>query len=1849
MADPQIADPFAQVNAAATQPAVVDPFAVGYEAPKGPLLRGANAALRGVTSGAAATVALAANAAGAKDLGASALAAAKSESDAGAKDTMRVEDVDSFGGGLDFLQYALGYLGTQLGGNVVAGGVGRALGGAGARAIGATAGVMAAKQAGTVAGLAGSSLMQEIGQIYPDAVDNGVADPIQRSLLGATIAAAADVLPEAYVARRAGLLGKSERGAGPLKEALKVGGAEAGTELFQTYVERASSGQPVTGDEAMSDYLNSMVLGAFGGAIAGGVAGQYNKTRSLLDNSTAPAPAAPDQAAPSLAQANVAPEPGVEPTAPAPAPAAQPAPLSLNIPADAMTAADISGPDIQDVPNRVAPDAKTSEPVATLLAPESAPTAADVIAPRVEGFQRSATDLVRDRAIAQAAQPIETPVTPASDRTTTAAERLSSPLPVAEPPAKVAPYSGPVTMIGKLGLVPDSAPNVIVPAAAAEPIPAFARSATDLVAARGQPALTVPEVRSPRESVPAFDSKAAREQAMQQVAAVTDQHMARLAAEGVVKPDVAPRIGEQIRRSAEAALANPDEGAAKQGVADGVKRALRGNVPAVDAQRIADDYSSALDEVRLNSKAATKPQLAAGDVTRFSGESPDKIANGSFDVRVVNPHSNAAQVSNVDSRGRMYEGNNAHIATATVENVRTGRQFEAYQYRLAQPAVAASSSRPAGRVAPVAAGSPVEQAAAATPSVDVSSPDLLQSRTALAPQVDAMLRAQGDAAIARVQDVVGTPPNLKIQSYLSDRGAGAIRLGTLRDVIELNLNAKDVLSVANHEAFHYLEHRVLPKEDLAAVTNAFRVDSPMFNRLIDRVRAYDAANGTTLESEVRGVPAEARAYAFEFWNRGELAAQGVVQRAFQAISRAIERIQNWVKGSGFKSYEDVFDAIDRGYYAQRYGSPFENVRLAAPNGLELASQASLNEMAQRAKLGEIPQVQINARIAELLDDADAVGDVRERYLERAADEAKGLVGNMKRFYLSKISSGENLARKSLGYKNVFNVLTTYAQRKNRLIADGVEKQLSKWVKQASAVDKTAVSAALLERTTNGYETDSAQYQTVRERLTSYQREMFDQATSMIGSRLEDEFIADQGTYGRVLGKDTQQYQDWYANRRAQVDALKKNGYFPERRYGDHVVHAYVEQEGKRLTLYYSQHEREADARVEERDLKRALATEPGVHVEYGYRYRAQYDGSVSFQQFLDMATRHGIDITQAEKERLAKALVAADSVRRNRVFRRKNIAGYSEDGMRVLAEFGVAMANKIAYHELGGAVNDAIAGRAVTAQFTRDGSVQVNTQPNTNLWDQDGAMGGYFRNLSDQTADFVLSPRSTNPVSRGLRALASVQFLGGSISAGMVQLTSMAMNTTPWLTQYTGYTDALARSFDGYKTAMSQHKLLTDLPTILNENVRIDGVDNVEGLRHALQIAAQDGTTLDTEIYQLMGLSRGQEYSLSGRAQQAVKAWMTPFRITEQWNRTGTFIAAFKLAKDQGQTNDAAYKTAQESVYATQFRYDEANRPALARSDVGALLFVFKSYPIFMLETMAHLAKVSPHSAVVMMLTLSLMSGVEGLPFAEDMEDMIDTIAQRIFGSSFNTKRALRNVLKSASEAVTGADLSSVMVHGMANELTGLSFASRVGLGNLIPGTRIGTADADYKRTMGEILGPIGTIVTGGLSGADSLSKGDFVGAAKQALPLAAQNLVKGVQDWKQGYASDLGGRKLVDVTGWEAFWQALGFSTSALNRAYEADSIDKQTSAFYKQAHDDFMKDIVKAVREGDPASIERATGAVSAWNQAHPGMPIAVSPESVRRNVQLAGLPINQRTMQTLPRTLRGSSEYVLGLQDH
>ena len=276
---------------------------------KGPGARGFGAGVAGIKAAGQGLKGLGARIVGAPAAEAEALAASQQTLEATAPDTLRVEDVTSPGEAVDFVKYAFSTALPSI--LMMAGGglVGRAAGALLGKRFAAEATRAALKNAGMVGGAGGVSVGLEAGSIFPAAVEEGVADPAARAVAGGVAAGALDILPGYYLARRLGVVGDAAlkaprkagfgavaKGAGA--EALKTAGIEAGTEGLQTVIERIAAGQDLQSPEAISDIINSAVIGGVAGAGFGAGAGAVSTARRPIAQPELPqtppaAPAAP--------------------------------------------------------------------------------------------------------------------------------------------------------------------------------------------------------------------------------------------------------------------------------------------------------------------------------------------------------------------------------------------------------------------------------------------------------------------------------------------------------------------------------------------------------------------------------------------------------------------------------------------------------------------------------------------------------------------------------------------------------------------------------------------------------------------------------------------------------------------------------------------------------------------------------------------------------------------------------------------------------------------------------------------------------------------------------------------------------------------------------------------------------------------------------------------------------------------------------------------------------------------------------------------------------------------------------------------------------------------------------------------------------------------------------------------------------------------------------------------------------------------------------------------------------------------------------------------------------------------
>jgi hypothetical protein len=96
---------------------------------------------------------------------------------------------------------------------------------------------------------------------------------------------------------------------------------------------------------------------------------------------------------------------------------------------------------------------------------------------------------------------------------------------------------------------------------------------------------------------------------------------------------------------------------------------------------------------------------------------------------------------------------------------------------------------------------------------------------------------------------------------------------------------------------------------------------------------------------------------------------------------------------------------------------------------------------------------------------------------------------------------------------------------------------------------------------------------------------------------------------------------------------------------------------------------------------------------------------------------------------------------------------------------------------------------------------------------------------------------------------------------------------------------------------------------------------------------------------------------------------------------------------------DAAAAAQQFAVQALQFtmgEYSVLNRPPAWRSGIQSFLYMYKVFPTTSVQMFMNLSR---GGKVGMIAGLWLLSGLAGLPFAEDLEDLADTLAQKGFRS----------------------------------------------------------------------------------------------------------------------------------------------------------------------------------------------------------------------------------------------------------
>jgi hypothetical protein len=535
-------------------------------------------------------------------------------------------------------------------------------------------------------------------------------------------------------------------------------------------------------------------------------------------------------------------------------------------------------------------------------------------------------------------------------------------------------------------------------------------------------------------------------------------------------------------------------------------------------------------------------------------------------------------------------------------------------------------------------------------------------------------------------------------------------------------------------------------------------------------------------------------------------------------------------------------------------------------------------------------------------------------------------------------------------------------------------------------------------------------------------------------------------------------------------------------------------------------------------------------------------------------------------------------------------------------------------------------------------------------------------NITDSTEDLFGEAGSR------LKLVTVLMQLGGSVASAALNLISIPTHSLPYLASYNP-----ARGFGGgygmAKAANALWKALRDVrsPKLAEaedfDKIMRDGTWAQYGLTEDeaqfLFAQTEQGTLQAAQFNALVGTARGKVFS--NKAQAAVKLWMSMFSYTEQLNRRATALAAYRMEKDralaQGLSEEQAIAEAAEAartaVNTAQGEYAMFNRPTMARGPVLQYVFVYKQFAIITVELLRNMPK---DGQLMMLGFLLLLSGLKGLPFAEDLMDIVDTIAQMLGLPMASVEKAAAEWIDSVAPGV-----SPYVMKGVLDKMTGATVSTRVGMGDLLPLTGAFRAGASPIQELQDFAGP----VVGGMAGlvgtAASLTQygaeviglrpdtTSLTGILRNAPLAAVRAFADGYAYMEDGRITNAKGQVVTaDVGAHTVIARMMGFYPAIATEQNDIVRLSKYVAEYSKAVKTDFVQAYVKAKLDGDAERMAQIRADVDAWNVSAKGTGLEITQfaRSANRAALEAERPTALRYLKSAPKNVRPETLEMLRL---
>jgi len=429
--------------------------------------------------------------------------------------------------------------------------------------------------------------------------------------------------------------------------------------------------------------------------------------------------------------------------------------------------------------------------------------------------------------------------------------------------------------------------------------------------------------------------------------------------------------------------------------------------------------------------------------------------------------------------------------------------------------------------------------------------------------------------------------------------------------------------------------------------------------------------------------------------------------------------------------------------------------------------------------------------------------------------------------------------------------------------------------------------------------------------------------------------------------------------------------------------------------------------------------------------------------------------------------------------------------------------------------------------------------------------------------DFFLNP-TVNPIAAGLTFASYFEYILGSLSSAVVNVTGLVFMVTPMLGARTTYPKALAALQEGGRLAAGKAwrdgKL--DGPLSKYKNMYTE-LDNRGLLKHTVAREALE-----------RGKTKGKDFD--GTFYKAVELFSTPFAASERYMRGATAIAAYDLAMKNGIPSEGVTANNEQAAidFAAKMVRDAhtggmaETMPRWMQNSFGRVAWTFKNivfqqtYVVatslkqaFIDSDLPPEVKRAARRQVVGTFGLSyVLLGAKGLPFFGGITVLMDML-NWVFGDDEDEEPYDARV---ELQEIFGDYFYTGLIGSVAN----INISERAALGRDIFYRDDPKSIEDYgviRTIVMGLTGPMGSYFIGAEKALrDDLPAGRYAFAAEGLTPTFVRNGIKSYRYMVDGARNRDGDPIDTDINAWNLMTQAIGFTPADLSNTYEQRSSAK-------------------------------------------------------------------------------------------